>query len=81
MPVQNILREVSGDDKSTFVLVDFGMATKEFPAHSGKEVVGTVPYCAPEMLDASRWHGPEVDVWGCGVVKWRAWPNTNFDTG
>ena len=72
---------MDGEDKSTFVVIDFGMATKDFPAHSGKDVVGSVPYCAPEMLDASSWHGPEVDIWGCGVVDGLLAQFGQFETG
>jgi polo-like kinase 1 len=48
---------------------DFGLAAQVFFQGERKRTVcGTPNYLAPEVLDAERGHGYEVDCWGIGVI-------------
>lgn len=57
------------DKRHTIKLVDFGFATECNDLLT--ESVGTVLYCAPEILDnrvEKEYDGKQVDAWSCAVV-------------
>lgn len=47
-------------------MVDFGVAVFHRPGQKHSELVGSPSYAAPEILHGR--YGPEVDVWGAGVI-------------
>jgi len=53
----------------TPVIADFGHA-KELIGDLHSTSVGTVNYCAPEILAKQRDYGPAVDVWSFAMIMW-----------
>jgi len=48
---------------------DFGLATRvNFEGERKRTVCGTPNYIAPEILESTKGHSYEVDVWSLGVV-------------
>jgi len=57
-------------DRPLVKVCDLGLAAK-LPARGGlKEVCGTAPYMAPEMLQKKQPYHTEVDLWSCGVTAY-----------
>lgn len=60
----NILIDCRGNAK----LCDFGLAAEVIPGQKLAGFCGTLPYCAPELLQAEKYEGPPVDIWSLGVL-------------
>ncbi|KAH8823188.1 Pkinase-domain-containing protein [Flagelloscypha sp. PMI_526] len=62
------LENVLLDERCRVKLGDFGF-TREWERGTWMETFcGTTGYAAPEMLQQTRYQGPEVDVWSLGVI-------------
>ncbi|KAJ7460950.1 kinase-like domain-containing protein [Mycena galericulata] len=62
--IENILVSSSGEVK----IVNFGLSAVYHPRSHLYRSCGTYYFPAPEMLAGNPYVGPEVDVWGFGVV-------------
>lgn len=60
----NILRTSEGVVK----LIDFGLSNFSTQDQYLTTFCGSPAYAAPEMLLATKYYGPEVDIWSLGVV-------------
>ena len=49
-------------------LGDFGLAMRYTPGKSISQPVGSLLYASPEVLQHQPYEGPELDVWGLGVL-------------
>lgn len=56
------------DGNGMLKIVDFGLATHFDDGHMLTDFCGSLEYVAPEILFRSPYHGPDVDIWACGVV-------------
>jgi len=56
------------DSKKQIKLFDFGFSRILAPGKFSRLLVGTMMYCAPEILNKERYIGPEVDVWSLGAI-------------
>ncbi|MES1904549.1 MAG: MAP microtubule affinity-regulating kinase 1 [Paramarteilia canceri] len=56
------------DDKENIKLVDFGFSNKYNKNNLLDTFCGSPPYAAPELFQAKKYTGPEVDVWSLGVI-------------
>lgn len=63
---ENYLLDSSKKD-APVKLIDFGLARVFCPGVQMKSVVGTVEYCAPEMLQIGK-YTENCDIWSVGVV-------------
>lgn len=58
---------------SDAILIDFGIARIEGgPSLTGKYVIGTPEYMAPEQFKLGAKAGPPADIWGLGVTLFQA---------
>lgn len=58
-------------DKLQIKIGDFGLATKlSFNGERKKTKCGTPNYIAPQILDDSKTHSYEVDIWSTGVIAY-----------
>ncbi|XP_076049307.1 serine/threonine-protein kinase Chk1-like [Oratosquilla oratoria] len=69
-------------------VADFGLAAMYVVKNEEvlfKECVGTRAYTAPEVLESSKYAGPPVDLWSCGVTLFtmingeKPWESPDFD--
>lgn len=56
------------DERFDIKLIDFGSAAYMSPDKKFGTFCGTMEYCSPEILLGNKYHGPELDVWTCGIV-------------
>jgi serine/threonine protein kinase len=56
------------DSHNNVKIADFGLSAQVLKDNFLKTTCGTPHYCAPEILSRKAYHGPEVDVWSCGVI-------------
>ncbi|CAI7791408.1 unnamed protein product [Closterium sp. NIES-53] len=61
---ENILLDASW----TVKIADFGLGNLMTEGHFLRTSCGSPNYAAPEVISGRFYCGPEVDVWGCGVV-------------
>jgi len=48
---------------------DFGLASRlDFEGEKKRTICGTPNYIAPEILESSKGHSYEVDIWSLGVI-------------
>merc|ERR1719446_744913 len=65
LKAQNILLDDHGNAK----IADFGLAAEMVPGQLLSGCCGSPNYAAPELwTKGAQYHGPEVDVWSCGVL-------------
>ncbi|XP_020253194.1 calcium-dependent protein kinase 28-like [Asparagus officinalis] len=57
---------VSDDEDAALTAIDFGWSGFYEPGDILCDVVGTIQYVAPEVLDER--YGPEADIWSAGVI-------------
>lgn len=66
---RNILIDSVGEPK----LVDFGLAKRldvdKTPTQTN-QLLGTIPYMAPEQIDSAKHAGPQADVYGLGATMY-----------
>jgi len=62
--LDNILVSHSGKVK----LIDFGLCELETSNKLCRDPVGSLEYCAPEVLQGKPYSALKADVWSCGVV-------------
>lgn len=56
------------DDKDNIKIADFGFANHFSTDSKLDTYCGSPPYAAPELFQAKKYVGPEVDVWSLGVI-------------
>ncbi|KDE02753.1 CAMK/CAMKL/MARK protein kinase [Microbotryum lychnidis-dioicae p1A1 Lamole] len=62
------LENVLLDERVNVKIADLGFG-REFEKGRWMDTwVGTLGYCAPEVVAAKRYHGEEVDIWSLGVI-------------
>ncbi|CAR27794.1 hypothetical protein ZYGR_0N02800 [Zygosaccharomyces rouxii] len=64
LKIENIMISTSGEIK----IIDFGLSNMFDPRTQLHTFCGSLYFAAPELLKASPYVGPEVDVWSFGVV-------------
>ncbi|KAI9730310.1 MAG: serine/threonine-protein kinase KIN2 [Claussenomyces sp. TS43310] len=64
LKIENILISKTGDIK----IIDFGLSNLFSPKDFLKTFCGSLYFAAPELLQARKYTGPEVDVWSFGIV-------------
>ncbi|ODV91160.1 hypothetical protein CANCADRAFT_20657, partial [Tortispora caseinolytica NRRL Y-17796] len=64
LKIENILISATGDIK----IIDFGLSNLYSPQSLLNTFCGSLYFAAPELLNARRYVGPEVDIWSFGVV-------------
>jgi len=69
------------DGNNSVKIADFGLAAEMTPGELLTESCGSPEYAAPELLyQGCQYHGPEIDVWSCGVILFALLTNTRpFD--
>jgi len=57
------------DGNNNIKIADFGFAAEMTPGELLTKSCGSPNYAAPELLyKGCQYHGPEIDVWSCGVI-------------
>jgi len=56
------------DSKYNIKLADFGLSNIMRDGHFLRTSCGSPNYAAPEVIANKLYAGPEVDVWGCGII-------------
>ena len=51
-------------------LVDFGLTSILGPGQTQNEPLGTLEYCAPEIILGKN-YGLEIDIWSLGIILYR----------
>lgn len=64
LKIENILISKTGDIK----IIDFGLSNLFSPRSQLQTFCGSLYFAAPELLQAKKYTGPEVDVWSFGIV-------------
>ena len=64
LKIENILISKTGDIK----IIDFGLSNLFSPRAQLGTFCGSLYFAAPELLQAKKYTGPEVDVWSFGIV-------------
>jgi len=64
LKLENILLTANKEVK----IIDFGFATKWSRDRQINEPVGSLFFCAPDILQRRPYYGPEVDCWALGIV-------------
>ncbi|KAI7863546.1 kinase-like domain-containing protein [Spinellus fusiger] len=65
LKIENILIDKSGRNVK---LIDFGLSNLFHPNNQLTTYCGSLYFAAPELLCASPYNGPEIDIWSLGVV-------------
>lgn len=56
------------DERGNVKLGDFGLAMRFKPDSAVRQPVGSLLYASPEVLQHQPYVGPELDVWGLGIL-------------
>ncbi|KAL6078997.1 Serine/threonine-protein kinase sik1 [Balamuthia mandrillaris] len=64
------------DEKYNVKLGDFGLCLRFHPFRKTRSAVGSPVYASPEILQRIPYVGPELDVWGCGVLLYEMFTGT-----
>jgi len=56
------------DSTGTVKVGDFGLAMRYKPGTAVRQPVGSLLYASPEVLQHQPYVGPELDVWGLGIL-------------
>ncbi|KAL9109357.1 MAG: hypothetical protein Q9227_005987 [Pyrenula ochraceoflavens] len=64
LKIENILISKTGDIK----IIDFGLSNLFSPRAQLGTFCGSLYFAAPELLQAKKYTGPEVDIWSFGIV-------------
>ncbi|KAI8388878.1 kinase-like domain-containing protein [Radiomyces spectabilis] len=65
LKIENILIDKSGRN---IKIIDFGLSNLFCPERQLTTYCGSLYFAAPELLRATPYNGPEIDVWSLGVV-------------
>ncbi|KAI7892950.1 kinase-like domain-containing protein [Mucor mucedo] len=65
LKIENIMIDKSGRN---IKIIDFGLSNLFCPERQLTTYCGSLYFAAPELLKATPYSGPEVDVWSLGVV-------------
>jgi serine/threonine protein kinase len=65
LKIENILIDKAGRN---IKIIDFGLSNLFCPERRLTTYCGSLYFAAPELLRASPYRGPEIDVWSLGVV-------------
>lgn len=65
LKIENILIDKSGKN---IKIIDFGLSNLFCPERRLTTYCGSLYFAAPELLRATPYRGPEIDVWSLGVV-------------
>ncbi|KAI8982536.1 kinase-like domain-containing protein [Pilobolus umbonatus] len=65
LKIENIMIDKNG---RTIKIIDFGLSNLFCPERQLTTYCGSLYFAAPELLKASPYKGPEVDIWSLGVV-------------
>ncbi|KAM5273492.1 sperm motility kinase Z-like [Ctenodactylus gundi] len=61
---ENLLLDMHGN----ICVSDFGLGGRFTPGQRLVEIVGTLPFEAPELVSQERYDGPAADAWSLGVI-------------
>ncbi|KAI8644503.1 kinase-like domain-containing protein, partial [Parasitella parasitica] len=65
LKIENILIDKAGQN---IKIIDFGLSNLFCPERRLTTYCGSLYFAAPELLRASPYRGPEIDIWSLGVV-------------
>jgi serine/threonine protein kinase len=65
LKIENIMVDKSGRN---IKIIDFGLSNLFCPERQLTTYCGSLYFAAPELLKATPYNGPEVDIWSLGVV-------------
>ncbi|OAD70365.1 hypothetical protein PHYBLDRAFT_92242, partial [Phycomyces blakesleeanus NRRL 1555(-)] len=65
LKIENILIDKAGRNVK---LIDFGLSNLFSPTSQLSTYCGSLYFAAPELLCATPYNGPEIDIWSLGVV-------------
>ncbi|CAO3596627.1 unnamed protein product [Absidia cylindrospora] len=65
LKIENIMIDKSG---RKIKIIDFGLSNMFCPERQLTTYCGSLYFAAPELLRATPYNGPEVDIWSLGVV-------------
>ncbi|KAI9023660.1 kinase-like domain-containing protein, partial [Phycomyces nitens] len=65
LKIENILIDKAGRN---IKLIDFGLSNLFSPTSQLSTYCGSLYFAAPELLCATPYNGPEIDIWSLGVV-------------
>jgi serine/threonine protein kinase len=65
LKIENILIDKAGEN---IKIIDFGLSNLFCPERRLTTYCGSLYFAAPELLRATPYRGPEIDVWSLGVV-------------
>lgn len=74
-PENILLGDEDKEDFGDITIIDFGLAFEfDEKKKNNREMLGSVFYMAPEVLNGSYWKqpklGPKCDIWSCGVITY-----------
>ncbi|CAK7895864.1 calcium/calmodulin-dependent protein kinase I [[Candida] anglica] len=70
LKAENLLYQSKSSRSSNILVADFGLARILKNGEKLHDLSGTLSYMAPEILDRSKGHSFEVDLWAVGVITY-----------